>query len=215
MSSFDIVGSNNNTNLALNSNNSSITTHNSNNIDNDNLEKKININQSEDSYMIYARWAWPSPITEETSNFQKALTDGANALISELGIEGGYNSFVARTGETIMHETLIFPNKESHFLYLTKYSGNVAKPIIDKMGFPTQYGPVSEIIIWTKNPENLEAYFKTKASTPTFDQMDDATREASINVFGLTKEMLDVQTYETFLEYYGFGQPVKITYLKW
>ena len=130
-----------------------------------------------------------------------------------LGIEGTELVWDAVAGATNVTETLRFANREKHFAFLSRYSGNVFAPVVAELGSPTQFGKATSVVVTHQNPSDLQTYLQSAASSPDFDEMDEATRTVSAQ-FVMTAEQAALQTYEGQFQAFGDGGPVAFSYVQ-
>lgn len=185
-----IIGSNNNSNIILESENTSIKENNS-------LDKKL---KESELFSVNIRYESSEKISEEISYFFSLLEKGALSLKNDLG--GTSLTFKADVGSYFIEETLIFPNYKATVDFLSKYAGNVLLPAIkanvNLLSLPSAIS--AEII--SQNPDNLKEYLTSTKSHPNFDQMDDKTQNVILS-FGATPETIDNSTYETTINNLG------------
>ena len=193
-----IIGSNNNSNIILESENTSIKENNS-------LDKKL---KESELFSVIIRYESSEKISEEISYFFSLLEKTALSLKNDLG--GTSLTFKADVGSYFIEETLIFPNYKATVDFLSKYAGNVLLPAIkanvNLLSLPSAIS--AEII--SQNPDNLKEYLTSTKSHPNFDQMDDKTQNVVLS-FGATPETINNSTYETTI--YNLGIDV-IKYTK-
>ena len=170
-------------------------------------------NVIDDSYTVVINWVYDPPVTAATVEFLATLGEKNAQVMPALGIEGAELVFDAVAGASTMTETLRFANREKHFAFLSRYSGNVFAPVVAELGTPTQFGKAINVVITHQNPSDLQAYLQSTASFPDFDEMDEATRTVS-EQFGMTAEQTAEETVEGQLQQFGYGDPVEFKYVQ-
>ena len=170
------------------------------------------LDKIDDSYTVVVNWVYDPPVTTATAEFLATLGEKNAQVMPALGIEGAELVFDAVAGASTMTETLRFANREKHFAFLSRYSGNVFAPVVAELGTPTQFGKAINVVITHQNPSDLQAYLQSTASYPDFDEMDEATRTVSAQYF--TAEQAALLTVEGRYQAFGNGDPVAFSYVQ-